>query len=121
MVKFKYEDLPTFYFICGVLRHSERFIERLFETPLHLIDKPYGLELKALPRRRHYNMGAQWLRSGVAKKTGESSSTGDAQQRKSGERQFSNGGNQLQGSRISQPVIGGGNNGILEIGLDMHG
>uniref|UniRef100_A0A803PKR6 Reverse transcriptase domain-containing protein n=1 Tax=Cannabis sativa TaxID=3483 RepID=A0A803PKR6_CANSA len=65
LVHFKYEDLPTFYFICGILGHSERFCERLFDTPLHLIDKPYNKELKAAPRRRNYASGAQWLRSGV--------------------------------------------------------
>uniref|UniRef100_A0A803QEG5 Reverse transcriptase n=1 Tax=Cannabis sativa TaxID=3483 RepID=A0A803QEG5_CANSA len=63
IVNFKYEDLPTFCFICRILGHSERFCDRLFDTPMHLIEKPYNLDLKAHPRRRHHNIGAQWLRT----------------------------------------------------------
>uniref|UniRef100_A0A803NSB0 Reverse transcriptase domain-containing protein n=1 Tax=Cannabis sativa TaxID=3483 RepID=A0A803NSB0_CANSA len=62
---FKYEDLPTFYFICGILGHSEKFCPKLFDTPLHLIKKPYNLELKAIPRRRQHTIGTKWLRQGL--------------------------------------------------------
>ncbi|KAF4383354.1 hypothetical protein G4B88_023928 [Cannabis sativa] len=51
-------DLPTFCFIYGILGHSEQFCDRLFDIPMHLIEKPYNLELKAPPRRRHHNIGA---------------------------------------------------------------
>ncbi|KAM6543328.1 hypothetical protein CsatB_007775 [Cannabis sativa] len=76
-VTFKYEDLPTFCFICGVLGHTEKFCERLFDTPKEMIKKNYDLELKAAPRRRNYADGSRRLRSGLATKNsrwqGESS------------------------------------------------
>ena len=62
-VQFKYEDLPTFCFICGVLGHSERFCDRLFTTPKEQILKPYGLFLKAAPHRRNHTIGDRWLRN----------------------------------------------------------
>ncbi|XP_074377829.1 uncharacterized protein LOC141719355 [Apium graveolens] len=32
-ITFKYENAPTFCFICGILGHSEKFCSRLFHTP----------------------------------------------------------------------------------------
>ncbi|XP_062104125.1 uncharacterized protein LOC133815285 [Humulus lupulus] len=61
-VQFKYEDLTTFCFICGILGHSERFCEKIFDTPQHLLVKLYGLGIKAAPRRRNHTIGSQWLR-----------------------------------------------------------
>ncbi|XP_030486981.2 uncharacterized protein LOC115703884 [Cannabis sativa] len=73
---FKYEDLSTFCFVCGLLGHSERFCEKAFDTPPHLLSKPYNLDMKAPPRRRTHSMGARWLRTEMAAKTyGESSAT----------------------------------------------
>ncbi|KAF4401415.1 hypothetical protein G4B88_001609 [Cannabis sativa] len=67
-VKFKYEDLTTFCFVCGVLGHSERFCEKAFETPPHLLTKPYNIELKVAPRRRNHTISAKWLKPTMAKR-----------------------------------------------------
>lgn len=63
-VNFKYERMPTFCFICGMIGHAERFCERLFDTPLEKIEKPYGPWMRAEPRRKMHTMGAKWLRPG---------------------------------------------------------
>lgn len=61
---FRYEGLPTFCFICGIIGHNERYCERLFDTPVEKIEKPYGVWMKAEPRRRTYTEGSRWLRQG---------------------------------------------------------
>lgn len=63
-VNFKYEGLPTFCFICGMVGHGEKFCEKLFNTPLEQLEKPYGQWMRAEPRRRNYTMGSKWLKSG---------------------------------------------------------
>uniref|UniRef100_A0A803Q4W9 CCHC-type domain-containing protein n=1 Tax=Cannabis sativa TaxID=3483 RepID=A0A803Q4W9_CANSA len=68
---FKYENLSTFCFICGILGHSERFCPKLFHTPAHLIQKPYGMFLKANSRRSAEKIGAKWLRGGPTEVIGE--------------------------------------------------
>uniref|UniRef100_A0A803NLH2 Reverse transcriptase n=1 Tax=Cannabis sativa TaxID=3483 RepID=A0A803NLH2_CANSA len=62
-VNFKYEHVPTFCFICGIMGHSEGFCPRLFDTPKDSIVKPYGLWMKAITRRKNVTMGSKWLRS----------------------------------------------------------
>lgn len=42
-ITFKYENVPTFCFICGMLGHSEKFCSVLFEKPENEIVKPYGV------------------------------------------------------------------------------
>lgn len=62
---FKYENVPTFYFICGVLGHSEKFCSKLFDTPENEITKPYGAWMRAPFRRQAKLIGAKWLRTGI--------------------------------------------------------
>ncbi|KAF4382616.1 hypothetical protein F8388_015444 [Cannabis sativa] len=64
-ITFKYENVPTFCFICGLLGHSDRFCMRLFDTPADKIVKPYGVFMKAPLRRQTKLIGAKWLRNGI--------------------------------------------------------
>lgn len=65
-ITFKYENAPTFCFICGILGHSEKFCSRLFHTPEAEIVKLYGSWMRA-PFRNHVKpIGAKWLRNGAS-------------------------------------------------------
>lgn len=46
-ISFKYENVPTFCFICGVLGHAEKFCSQLFVIPEKDIVKPYGDFMRA--------------------------------------------------------------------------
>lgn len=80
-VNFKYENVPSFCFICGIVGHTERFCSKLFEVPEEEITKPYGSWMRAPLRNQVKLIGAKWLRNGseVGSETGDSSSeTGKA-------------------------------------------
>ncbi|KAF4372226.1 hypothetical protein F8388_002232 [Cannabis sativa] len=64
-ITFKYENVPTFCFICGLLGHSDRFCMRLFNTLTDKIVKPYGMFMKAPLRGQTKLIGAKWLRNGI--------------------------------------------------------
>lgn len=59
---FKYERLPQFCFICGMLGHADRFCHRLFDTPAEEIVKPYGVWMRAPDRKQSKQIGSKWLR-----------------------------------------------------------
>ncbi|XP_030508978.2 uncharacterized protein LOC115723633 [Cannabis sativa] len=61
---FKYEHVPLFCFICGLIGHSERFCPRRFDSNFDQNVKPYGEWMKVVTRKKNYLIGAQWLRSG---------------------------------------------------------
>ncbi|KAL8097999.1 hypothetical protein AgCh_030940 [Apium graveolens] len=48
-VHFKYEHAPTFYFICAIIGHSERFCPKLFEQDGDTMETPYGTWLTTTP------------------------------------------------------------------------
>lgn len=63
-INFKYENVSTFCFICGLLGHSKKFCSRLFDTPENEIVKPYGSWMRASFKRQVKPIGATWPRSG---------------------------------------------------------
>lgn len=60
-VNFRYEGVPTFCFIYGMIGHGEKFCEKMFDATMEEIEKPYGVWMKAEPRCRTHTMGAKWL------------------------------------------------------------
>ncbi|KAM6593181.1 hypothetical protein CsatA_000884 [Cannabis sativa] len=62
---FKYEFLPTFCYICGIIGHTENFCHKLFDTPEEAIVKPYGEWMRAQTRRKNYMLHSQYLRTGT--------------------------------------------------------
>ncbi|XP_062088872.1 uncharacterized protein At4g02000-like [Humulus lupulus] len=62
-VTFKYENVPTFCFICGKIGHSDKFCPKRFEMPEEDIVHPYGEWMRAPFRRQNKLIGQQWLRS----------------------------------------------------------
>lgn len=64
-INFKYERLSTFCFVCDLLGHSERDCEVVYANPEKVIDRAYGIWLRAPSKNiKNQNMGAKWLRNG---------------------------------------------------------
>lgn len=63
-VNFKYENVPSFCFICGIIGHSDKYCGQLFEKPEQEIVKPYGTWMRALFKKQVKPVGAKWLRNG---------------------------------------------------------
>lgn len=63
-INFKYENVLSFCFICGILGHSEKFCSLLFDTPETEIIKSYGAWMRAPFRKQTRLIGSKWLRNG---------------------------------------------------------
>nr|GLL25130.1 uncharacterized protein LOC109189671 [Ipomoea trifida] len=44
-VEFRYEQLPTFFFVCGVLGHGDKFCPKVVQGWDPQLEKPYGSTL----------------------------------------------------------------------------
>lgn len=62
-INFKYERLGNFCFVCGIVGHTERDCNIVYENPDKEIERAYGVWLRAPGRNNKINVGARWLRN----------------------------------------------------------
>lgn len=62
-IKFKYERLPSFCFYCGMLGHSEKFCEKLFDDKGKYGTRLYDGSLRAPVKKQPNASANQWLRN----------------------------------------------------------
>jgi len=127
VVNFKYDKLGTFYFVCGVLRHSESKCEVRFSQPNVAIPKRWSNAIREDLWKLGGRASSQWLRedrdykAGVVKEGGRRAET-DGQAEFNKQQAYPPflesvttcqvlGGKQI-GSKI---VSGGANNGVKEL------
>lgn len=66
-IDFKFERLPNFCFLCGVIGHTERFCHLMFEGVNEETKRPFGPFLRATGRRPPVSFGSPWLVSDSSK------------------------------------------------------
>lgn len=78
-LNFKYERLGTFCFVCGILGHTERECNVVYENPEKEIERAYGVWLRAQTRNSKNGIGARWLinSDGGGKWSGNLGATGN--------------------------------------------
>ncbi|XP_074374432.1 uncharacterized protein LOC141714835 [Apium graveolens] len=60
-IKFKYERLPSFCFYCGIIGHTEKFCEALFDNTRENGSRKYDASLRAAVRSQGSAGKNQWL------------------------------------------------------------
>lgn len=60
-LNFKYERLGMFCFVCGIIGHTERDCNVVYANPEKMIEKAYGVWLRAPNKGAKSNPGARWL------------------------------------------------------------
>ncbi|XP_019191313.1 PREDICTED: nucleolin-like [Ipomoea nil] len=65
--EFKYERLPHFCFLCGLMDHTDPYCPRRYEVTEEEEVRPYGSWLRAT-RRRFPAIGSRWLVEGPPRK-----------------------------------------------------
>ncbi|CAH9119195.1 unnamed protein product [Cuscuta epithymum] len=69
-VDFKYEKLPSFCFICGIIGHSDKFCPMKYEEGF-VAEKTYGVALRAGGRAKTSSTGDnKWLSDGASNSYG---------------------------------------------------
>lgn len=61
-IQFKYEQLPSFCFFCGLIGHTEKFCEAMFDSPHGKEIRRYDSSLRATFRRQEGSKENQWIR-----------------------------------------------------------
>lgn len=61
---FKYENVPIFCFICGLLGHSQKLCIKLFDVPEKEIVKSHGVWMRTPLKKQTKLIGSRWLRDG---------------------------------------------------------
>lgn len=116
-VNFKYEGIPTFCFICGLIGHSDKLCEKHFEMSEENIEK-IGPWMRAEPRRKVYTMESKWLRHGGAtpvKQTGEEMDDVIRSGKSAGETNSDKSGMLIDSIQVGKPMSTGENSGKLLI------
>lgn len=104
---FKYENIPTFCFICGMLGHDDKYCSRLFDTPENEITRPFGTWMRALLRKPAKLIGAKWIRDGNGGRNSESGGEWNSNGRASNppQNQEKDRGGENQGEQLAIPVV----------------